>query len=335
MTGAPTLAATDPAETADHAVEARSFPFARVLAVVAIAGVALVSPLWLLLLSPLLLGTPHVAQDVRLSWLHLPGGLPKRVAILAGIPLAILVLHRAAWVAEFPLPSFSGARFEIAVGIGALLAAALATPARTGRRLAVLLALGVIATLALLHPYDAMLALGHLHNLVALLLVTALSSRFAWPRRLAFLAFCLVIAAALFTDSAVALARASWLDRLAPAAFDWSALERSLAPGLPSHLAARLVLVFAFMQALHYAAWLAWLPAATRPRSSLISDLGPTLATIFGVIALAVIACAWFDPIATRTGYLSLVLFHGWLELAAITVLVTRGGSSDRVLTPS
>jgi hypothetical protein len=307
-----------------------SFSGLRILAVVAIAGIALVAPLWLLLLSPLLLGVPHVAQDVRLLWLHLPGGLPRRVALLAGGALAVLVLHRAAWLAQLPLPGFVGARFEIGVGLAALFVAALLTPSTTTRRLAVLGVLAALSVAALARPYDAMLALGHLHNVVALGLVVVLSTRFASAsRRYGFLAFSLAVAALLACAPALERAKDSTLDRFVPAAFDWSSLERALAPGLAGETATRLVLVFAFLQAMHYAAWLVWLPAAVRPGRSLRGDLGPSLWFVFLAIGAAVIAGACFDPIATRAGYLSLVLFHGWLELVAIVVLVLRRGTDS------
>lgn len=318
-----------PSLTADLAVardrEATGFGVARFVAVGVVAALALASPLWLLLLTPLFLGVPHVAQDVRLLWLRLPGGLPRGVMLCAGIPLFLLVVRRALHVAEMPLSNFGGIRFEIGIGLCALFGAALATPSTPGRRAFVLAALSVLASLALAWPSKAQLLFGHLHNLVALLLLVALGAR-AGSRasRFGFLATCLIGAAIVASDPAVEFARASALDQWVPAAFHWSSLESALAPGLAPELATRLVLVFAFAQALHYAVWLSWLPSVTRPATTLRGDLGPTLTFGFTAIGVAVLVCACIDPIATRTGYLSLVLFHGWLELAVIVFLVSK-----------
>lgn len=328
-----------PSFTAELAVArdrgATGFGVARSAAVAVVAALALAAPLWLLLLTPLVLGVPHVAQDVRLLWLRLPGGLPRRVMFCAGIPLLLLVVRRALYVAEMPLSDFGGIRFEIGIGLCALFGAALATPSTFARRALVLPSLSVLALLALAWPYEAQLLFGHLHNLIALLLVVALgASQGSISRRIGFLATCLIGAAIVASDPAVEFARSSTLDQLVPAAFHWNSLERALAPGLAPDIATRLVLVFAFAQALHYAAWLSWLPSVTRPATTLRKDLGPILTLGFTAIGVAVLVSACFDPIATRTGYLSLVLFHGWLELAVIVFLVSKRSPALVVAAP-
>ncbi len=50
------------------------------------------------------------------------------------------------------------------------------------------------------------------------------------------------------------------------------------------------------------------------------------LLLLIGVIAVAALPLAGlFEPLMMRNGYLSLVLFHGWLEIAIIAhFLLTR-----------
>ena len=109
-----------------------------------------------------------------------------------------------------------------------------------------------------------------------------------------------------------------------------------LAPGLDPTLAFRLVLVFAFAQAVHYTVWLRLIPNSgayyTRSGPStfranvgaLRRDLGRLGWALAVVACLAVPIAGVITPVVTRETYLSLVAFHGWLELASAATLLVR-----------
>jgi hypothetical protein len=106
---------------------------------------------------------------------------------------------------------------------------------------------------------------------------------------------------------------------------DLGSMADTLAPGLAAAAAVRVVLLFAFAQALHYAVWLVLLPAAARtgtgPRpflAGLRADLGTAGIVIAVLASLAVPLAGLVDAAGARAVYLSLVLFHGWLEVAVI-----------------
>ena len=101
---------------------------------------------------------------------------------------------------------------------------------------------------------------------------------------------------------------------------------RTLAPGVPGPWAGRLVLLFAYAQLLHYVMWLDAIPAVlceeTTPRPPSESwsrwwrDLGAPLAVVVIAASLLLPLVALRDPASVRATYLSLALFHGWLEIA-------------------
>ena len=97
----------------------------------------------------------------------------------------------------------------------------------------------------------------------------------------------------------------------------------------------RLVLLYAFAQAVHYWAWLRLIPEEDRVRETprtfrkswraLHDDLGPYLLVGAGVGLLGLAAWSVFDLASARIEYLRFVRFHAVLELAALSVLWVEG----------
>jgi hypothetical protein len=225
---------------------------------------------------------------------------------------------------------------EVELGLGA---AAIAVAALWGRgrpfiQGAIVLATAALLVPALLSPGQAALLLGHAHNLVAIALWTAFmgarAARWIVPAVVA--ACCaLILGGAL---DPIVLATGA----LEPAAgLDLDSMIRTLAPDLPAPWDLRLVLAFALLQAVHYSLWIWCIPAtpAFAPGEApegpsaawrrWWTDLGPPLALGVVVAAIALPVAGLFAPAAVRAGYLSIVLFHGWLELAiAAHFLVLR-----------
>jgi hypothetical protein len=283
------------------------------------------APLWLLLLAPLVLGVPHVVADVR--WLVLRPGVERRVLYAVALPLAGMTALRVLAVVG-ARPWFAPA-VEVALGGAAIAGAALATDGAAGRRALALAGAAALVAAGLWRTSLTAVLLGHAHNLVALgLLLT-------WWRAPLSRRIALALAYA-GCATAIALGAGDSLTRLAggfaapSTGLDFAALTATLAPGLAATPALRVVLLFAFAQSVHYAIWLSLLPTALAPRralSSLRTDVGtPALLAALALAVLVPLAGAFF-PARTREIYLSLVLFHGWLELALIARLLVRAPS--------
>lgn len=291
---------------AERAAASAAPPLGVVVALVLVClGLTVRAPTAAMLLAPLLLGVPHVLGDLWVLFFR-PGGI-HRVGAWIGPPLLALIALRAGMALGLDYPS----ALEPLVGTAAVLLGAAST--RSPRRIgaAALLCLPVWAA-----PAAAALLLGHLHNAVAVGLLLL------WgPRRLG-------LTMALLSLGGLGLIAAGVADAaLRPfAGLDPASLVASLAPGLPHPWADRLVLAFCFGQLVHYLCWTALLPACLRdaggPRRPLLralrQDLGAPLLLLGGLGALALPLAGLGDPVLIRSGYLSVVLFHGWMELAAL-----------------
>lgn len=299
-----------------------------VLAVVHLSVALLLTawiPLWLLLLGPLVLGVPHVVADVRYLLFREPGR-PLVRALL--IPLGMLTVLRL--VVALGGPQLAEA--EVGLGAAALLAAAM-TAVPGWRRNLVLAGTSAVAALGFAYPHLAALGLGHLHNVVGFALWAW------WARKTRLSAGALLIIAAAYVGAITLLMTGGIsLAGLATDAvgLDYFAMADTLAPGLEPELAARLILTFAFAQAVHYAVWLRLVPG-TPPYTSgpvapsfrralhdLRRDIGPRGLMIALALTVAVPAWGLLDPIGAREGYLSIVLFHGWLELAVVARILSH-----------
>jgi hypothetical protein len=293
-------------------------------------GLAVYAPVLLFIVGPLALGVPHVAADLRYlvvrqdlrSWWRFSLGAASGLLILLSV-LAHLRVIQNTGVAEFAIV-FGWGVLGIVAGFqksGAWL--------RASGGCAALL---VMAYSAYRFPVGFRLVLLHGHNLLALLvwpLVFGVRSRAV----LVTLAF-VVLAAGVLASGALfstTLAHAEWgLFHVHPLQVaDW------LSPGLRADHALGLTSAFAFMQVAHYAVWLSVVPqsqirgeATLTFRMSfraLLTDFGlPSVVAIFGCWSL-VIAFAWADPVLTSLTYVSLAMFHAYLELVSLLYLFIVG----------
>jgi len=264
-------------------------------------------PLGLLALGPIVLGIPHVLGDVRYLVLQ-PGHHKQRLRlVLVGLALAASVLGGG-----------------IIAGVLAVLLAVALSRASFSSRLRLFLPGLALLGVVIWARRPAELVFAHLHNAVAVLwLLSAFSER----RRqvllgVAFLAavgfLCTLPSSTLF-----------WI----PSGLGGMGLSyqlNALTSGAMSSWSVRLVLVFAFAQAFHYAVWVRLIPELERKRRApqsfrasyraLCDELGDgvVLCVLFGMVALALFAC--FALREARETYLGFALFHGYLELAFIAV---------------
>jgi hypothetical protein len=284
-------------------------------------------PLWLLLLAPLAFGVPHVVADLRFLVLRPMAGLSGRAWLWVGIALGAMTVGRGAALAGMG----HSARLELALGFGVLLGVALASPGPRWRRGIALVGMALLAAVALASPRHAALALGHGHNLVALAFLVLVTR--GKPGGLGVL---VVVALALVGGAAIlgGLLDAEAAPGLAgeAAGYGLAHATAALAPGAPGPWGTRLVLAFAFLQALHYSVWVHLLPSALADGRSLRAELeaacgeaGLPLLAMAVAAGLVLPTLGFVDPVAARAGYLSLVAFHGWLELAVLARLFVVG----------
>jgi hypothetical protein len=294
-------------------------------------ALALVAPSFLLAVTPLVLGVPHLAAGVRHLllrrtwphwWLTASGGFA--VALIA-----VRVLAEARVAAAPSLAVEQGlAASWVVLGAGAALVSA---PSRRGW-LALLAALA-LASLAVAAPRPFRMILLHGHNLIAVAIWLALFP----PRgRLVLVPAVAILAGALLLASGALL---GWTLRhgcLTVAGLHLFAATDWLAPGLPDQLAVALTMTFAFLQAVHYAVWLIGIPAADRPgdggRSwrvawrSVIRDFGPGAVAAITLLAFAVAGAGLAGAGPARRLILSIGSFHAWLELAVLAHAAGRPG---------
>ena len=269
-------------------------------------------PLWALAVGPLVLGVPHIAADLR--YLVVRTGLVRERWLLAAIALPLAAT------------AFGGG-----LRAGTIAAAAALLAGSRRRAFLGLVLLGPVAYVAWRAPARADVVFAHLHNLIAVLLWWGFrrgGERAGWRwLALGAMAFgaVLILSGALGSGGLAS----------GPHGFDAERLTSALAPGLSSRWAARVLMLYAFGQSIHYAVWLRLVPDEDRkqatPRSwtaswrAMTSELG---APVLGLTLFAGAIFAFWglvDVTAARTAYLRSAAFHGHLELVALAFAFARG----------
>lgn len=277
------------------------------------------APLVLLAVSPLILGVPHVASDLR--YLLVRPGLHKRgwfVAILVVCLLGLSVL------------------FDPRLGFLPVALVPFVAEGATWQRRVLVLALGsALVALAWLEPRTTALVFAHAHNFVALGIF------WAWRRgRRTYLHFVPIVLFLVGSGVILAGALEPSLDATGGLGRSWDGTDlywqRALyAPGIEEPWGTRMVILFAFAQAAHYGVWLRLLPEEDRPRetprtfsasfAALRADWGRFGTWLAVLVTLALAIWAVRDLFEARMGYLRLVLFHGYFELGALAMLFCEG----------
>jgi hypothetical protein len=214
-----------------------------------------------------------------------------------------------------------------------VVAAVVARHADLGRRLVPLgLGLGLMG-LGALAPRVVSLVFAHAHNFVAIALFLwwrPRARRWHWLPIAFFVLGCGVI---LSGAGEPLLARTGgWSVSADGTDLGWQLAV--YAPNVGPVWGSRLVLLFAFAQAMHYGVWLRLVPEEDRPRetprtfaasfAALRADWGRLGTWLVGLLTVALAGWALVDLYQARMGYLRLVLFHGYFELAAVALLWTE-----------
>ncbi len=270
-------------------------------------------PLWYLALGPIVWGIPHVLSDVR--YLVVRPGHHRR-PVLAVLVVAGLVLAAAGL----------GLRGGLLAAAGALVAAR----APWTRRLAGLVVVGGLLAVAQWAGWVGDIVFAHAHNILAIFVFWAWrrrESRLHWaPIAVFFLVFAAISLGAFDGIFGYTSALPTPFTSVTLPYFHWT-----LAPRTPEPFASRLLLLFAFAQAVHYVVWVRLVPEegrpSTTPRSfrqtwrALRADVGRWV--LYAVVAWMVALALWaaVDLRHAREGYLYFAFFHGHLELAAIALV--------------
>jgi hypothetical protein len=273
---------------------------------------SLLIPLPMLALGPLVLGVPHLVADLR--YLVLRPGLHRRPG---------------AWVVGALLLATALTR-DLSVALLVPVPAALLAQGPWGRRLLAAAPWVAAAVAAVVWTRWTVFAVAQGHNVVAagiwVLLGGALHGpvRARWPAVVAYLGAAAAIALGAF-DPVLA-----WTTTLhLPGAETLRSHARTVAPFADPVTQARWVVLFAFLQSVHYGLWLRVVPEEARPRPSTRSWLAAFRALRADVtdplLAVALLLCAGFvvagsgDLAGARDAYLALAFFHGPLEFAVLT----------------
>ncbi|MBI4954790.1 MAG: hypothetical protein HY908_22400 [Myxococcales bacterium] len=280
-------------------------------------------PLWMLVLGPLLWGVPHVLADVR--YLVVRPGYHRRALFMVVLSVGL--------AASFVL----GLR-------GGLLAVAGTVAVARGSLARKVVALGVVGglyALAELSGWVADAVLVHAHNLVGVGLWWAWRRRGpgAWAHYLPLCVFA-VGSALILLGAHEPLFAAAGAHEAPWTKLDFGELEWAFAPTLEGPIASRLVVLFAFQQAMHYVVWLRLVPDEARPQPTprsfrmswraLVRELGPWVLLAAAGGALVFWGWALESPAGARHAYLSVSFFHVYLELVAVGVFWVEGRFARR-----
>jgi hypothetical protein len=279
-------------------------------------SLATTTPMWLLAIGPIVLGIPHVLADIR--YLVVRRGFHER---------RLLVIF-----AFGPLLAVAFGAGLLGGLVAALGAVAVSRTTALKRTIGIAIVLGLIGV-TWYYGHYADVVFAHVHNGIAIVLW------WFWRRRPAsHLVPLLVIlgggALLLFGATDPILEATGGL--VAPGTgLDLYRLSFGLAPDVPMVWAARLIVFFAFAQAIHYLVWLRLVPEDDRGRATvrtfrasyraLVSDLGRPLLVLSLLAAIALAVWATIDLAEAREGYLNMALFHGDLELVALALFLCEG----------
>ena len=282
------------------------------LSIVVAFSMALGAPLWTLALGPIAFGVPHLLADVRYCVVR-PGWHRRRALVVAvGVPLLVGTVLA-----------------DTMLSLAAVAGAAAAAHGSGRRRLAVIaIAVAAMLTIATWR-YTSLVVLVHLHNVVAIVLWLAWRPRRTWLHAIPIVVF-------------AGLSGLLWLWTAAdgglgpaPTRLGWEVHAAQLAPGFSPANASKIVALFCFAQAVHYAIWLRVMPDEDRdrptPRSfgqtlrALRRELGRPVLAIAVLAAVVFAVWATIDLAQSRASYLRFGMFHVTLELCAAALLFIEG----------
>lgn len=305
------------------------------LAAFACAAALVLSVRWtgyLLLAGPLLFGVPHLVVEARYLYFQRHRGNAALLIILllqsalafAGVgiyglgPCSVLALIAVRLQAgQRILPSLTDARDWALLGLFALVQGAV-----------------------LIGPTWSRFGLLHIHNALSIFVWLVWRER---PRAVSLLVTALLGAGA-FAIGVGLFDRLPIHTPLRDSVFSLTRLTDAVAGGFGGAYRRRFLMLFCFLQSLHYAVWLRLLPEEARgretPRSWTASwrafqaDCGPNIARLCLLAALLVPLLALpLGAVRVRSLYVTASEFHATVELILIFLLLRRAPSHSPAAT--
>ncbi|MGH7298583.1 MAG: hypothetical protein ACRELB_26825, partial [Polyangiaceae bacterium] len=189
-----------------------------------------------------------------------------------------------------------------------------------------------LAAVVATHAGLARALLAQAHNLVG---VVAWLWLFRRNRRVALVPVAAIGAAVLLLASGVALGWTVRAGGLVGFGFDLDRVGAYLLPGASLAAGTSAALVFVFLQAVHYAAWLVWIPQDALPGQgtftfrmtgrALVRDLGLVGIGVAMIASVVLAVAALLDARRAVSAYMAVASFHAYLELALLAYFAARG----------
>ena len=298
-------------------------------ALFAFAVVAL-DPYLMLLFSPIFLGAPHALSDIWYLIVQ-DSGVPRRVRLALAILSGLVISAGLLVLIGIPI----SARAESILLI-TLIALPLAMVTSSRRALPAWIIVSLLAYLLLATEFPLRAVVAHLHNIIALTFLFSLALPL-WGRRGIYQACLAVIILCAAGATVSCYSGGVFLVPFNPAV--WSPFL-SLVFGSAAGIAGCLLFSYAFLQLMHFAVWIWFIPSIKRDLAldsfmrahGFKSALGALLIALLIVLAAPLAALA--NPLQARQAYLTLVSFHGWMEIAWLlshsSFLAGRGRVSFR-----
>lgn len=260
-------------------------------------------PLWQLLLGPLLLGIPHVVGDIRYLLLH-------------------KCLHQQSWFwwcGALPLLLYALTGAVHYAMLGVFLASLHTQRKGVARYVAQSCAL-CLFLMSLYWPRHFLFALLHGHNVIAI------GIWWFWSRNRKYWESIPLLMCGFGCIGLIVFGTSRTLEfAYHPASLDMEYYHHAIAYLAAEKWQTTTVLLFAFLQSVHYLVWIRLIPEEARkqptPRGfrksfdALSLDFGFLLLLCIGLVFIFFIGYGMFSPESARRDYLTLISFHGFLEL--------------------
>jgi len=303
-----------------------------VLAAVVALALALRVPVATAVLGLVAFGALHNVLELR----YVTGRFDT---VLAGPFLALLVALVTGVMVCRLLPPGNGSR-AAEIGLSYVLLAVASVRCLGPRRGWIALSLAVLAlaaSVSFAFPAYHFVVLSHLHNVVPLFFLWEWSASLRPGRRGLFravnLGWVLVVPGLILSGLFDPVLRAAPAALGGLGSFEVAGLVRTYAPPslVPTDMGVRFLVVFAFMQTMHYVVWIGVLPRYAPEAAARFDARVPVLrggrAWLLGLGLAAVLSVAFLlDYAGGRSLYAAAASYHAYLEFPVLLALVFSSG---------
>jgi len=303
-----------------------------VLAAVVALALALRVPVATAVLGLVAFGALHNVLELR----YVTGRFDT---VLAGPFLALLVALVTGVMVCRLLPPGNGSR-AAEIGLSYVLLAVASVRCLGPRRSWLSLSLAVLAlaaSVSFAFPAYHFVVLSHLHNVVPLFFLWEWSASLRPGRRGLFravnLGWVLVVPGLILSGLFDPVLRAAPAALGGLGSFEVAGLVRTYAPPslVPTDMGVRFLVVFAFMQTMHYVVWIGVLPRYAPEAAARFDARVPVLrggrAWLLGLGLAAVLSVAFLlDYASGRSLYAAAASYHAYLEFPVLLALVFSSG---------